>query len=79
MAKLHWTQTPEGRARMSESQKKRYAAMKDKSEHFRQLAKLGTKSKRGPYKTKKKATLVITSGWWKVTLEDDGTLRIERA
>lgn len=72
--KLHWTQTPEGKARMSAAQKKVWAGKKDKAEHFRQLAKMGAKVKRGPYKAKqtltRDAVSVVINGW-RITLGKD--------
>lgn len=76
--KPHWTQTPEGKLKMSEAQKKVWASKKDKSEHFRKLAKMGAKYKRGPYKTKakdKKPTSLVVNGW-RITL-DKNEIRIE--
>lgn len=75
MSKLHWTQTPEGKAKMSAAQKKVWANKKNKTEHFRQLAKLGAKTKRGPYKTTKKTTSLVVNGW-RITLGKD-EVRIE--
>lgn len=71
--KLHWTQTPEGKIKMAAAQKKAWANRTDKTEHFRRLAKLGAKAKRGPYKktTKsKKETSLIINGW-RITLGKD--------
>ena len=57
--KLHWTQTEEGRERMRQIQKLRFAAKK--------IVKAA--KKRGPYKStkEKKETSLVINGW-RITL-----------
>jgi hypothetical protein len=79
--KLAWTQTPEGRARMSEIQKKIWAEKRSplqRHKEFHRIAKAAVKMKRGPYKSKnkeEKSTSLIVNGW-RITLSED-EVRIE--
>jgi hypothetical protein len=76
--KLHWTQTPEGKARMSESQKKVWADKKaGKRVSFREIAKNAVKGKRAYNKKEpKKPTSLVVNGW-RITLTKD-EVRIDR-
>jgi hypothetical protein len=67
--KLHWTQTPEGKVRMSAAQKKVWA---EKRSPLQRVAKQIVKAakKRGPYKSTKKErkeTSLVINGW-RITL-----------
>jgi len=69
--KLHWTQTPEGKAKMSIAQKKVWA---EKRSPLQRVARRIVKAakKRGPYKGKKekkekKETSLVINGW-RITL-----------
>lgn len=68
--KLHWTQTPEGKAKMSVAQKKVWAEKRSPLQRVaRQIVKQA-KAKRGPYKTTKKErkeTSLVINGW-RITL-----------
>jgi hypothetical protein len=75
--KLAWTQTPEGRARMSEIQKKIWAEKRSplqRHKEFQKIAKAAVKVKRGPYKSKRMLTRdavsVVINGW-RITLNKD--------
>ena len=67
--KLHWTQTPEGKAKMSVAQKKVWAEKRSPLQRVaRQIVK--TAKKRGPYKATKKErkeTSLVINGW-RITL-----------
>ena len=62
MAKLHWTQTPEGRAKMSVIQKNRFAA---KRNQFRELAKQGIALKKSNpiIKNNQENIILVINGW----------------
>lgn len=72
MKKLHWTQTPEGKAKMAAAQKKAWATKKEKREQFKQLAKMGAKVKKGKGKRTltRDAVSVVINGW-RITLGKD--------
>ncbi len=65
--KLHWTQTPEGKAKMGEVQRKAWETKRSK---MKNMAKdVVKKAKKRPYTSKKerKETSLVINGW-RITL-----------
>lgn len=58
--KPHWTQTPEGKVRMAEVQRKAW-----KTKRAKQIVRAAKKEK--PTKREKKATSLVINGW-RITL-----------
>jgi hypothetical protein len=62
--KLHWTQTPEGKAKMADVQRK---AWETKRAKMRNAAKRIVKVSKPSQKKEKKATSLVINGW-RITL-----------
>lgn len=75
MPKLHWTQTPEGRARMSEIQKKAHATIRATKES-KARAKVTKALARFNKPTQVQNPTIVVQGW-KITVVGS-ELRIER-
>jgi hypothetical protein len=80
--KPHWTQTPDGRIRMGEIQKKAWAAKRANRESAAQrkvanaALKFRSSIKRGETGRRSEGTTVVIQGW-RITLAED-IIRIER-
>ena len=75
--KLHWTQTPEGRARMAviATEANRAGLMRKKTEQMRTMSKEIVQSVKKVKARQKNGTVLIINGW-RVTLER-GVVRLD--